>query len=85
MELLGTLIAIGAVVLLCGGMHFLMMRGMHRGQASHSEAEDADRITQLEGQVSKLEQELYASRGADPRPVTMTNGHAVHGRAGKAR
>ena len=69
MEWIFSLLPIAAILLACGGMHFLMMRGMHSGhgashegrQGSATERTD-DRVAQLESQVSRLEEELAASQ-----------------------
>jgi hypothetical protein len=79
MEWLLTAIPIALVVLVCGGLHMLMMRGMHGGHAhggdAHSgassdlhgathEGHDAGRVARLESQVASLRQELEASKAA---------------------
>jgi len=90
MEWLLTLLPVGLVVLVCGGMHMLMMRGMHSGHdaaaghggplaaADHdndlrperpiklvrrselADANDVDRVAELENQVASLQQEIDA-------------------------
>lgn len=69
MELIFSLLPIAVILLACGGMHFLMMRGMHTGHGAGHEgyqgnATDStdDRVAQLESQVSRLEEELAASQ-----------------------
>lgn len=87
MEFLVALAPIALILLLCGGMHFFMMRGMHGGHgASHegpSAADDPDRVTQLESQVRRLQHELEtrgpnADAAAEP---AMSNAMAAGGRS----
>lgn len=81
MEFLIALAPIALIVLLCGGMHFFMMRGMHGGaeQGSthdmHGNQEttgsgDKERLRQLESEVASLRDQVAVSRkgtnGTDP-------------------
>jgi hypothetical protein len=73
MDVLVTLAPIALIVLACGGMHFLMMRGMHGG-AAHGDAHDmhanqpasgdadAEKLRQLETEVASLREQVAASR-----------------------
>lgn len=62
MEFLVALAPIALILLLCGGMHFFMMRGMHggheAGHTGHAGSADPDRVAQLENQVRRLQEEL---------------------------
>lgn len=82
MEFLVALAPIGLILLLCGGMHFFMMRGMHGGHetgAGHEgdsglgSGESPDRVAQLESQVARLQREVEASHG---HGQTTSNGHS---------
>lgn len=73
MEFLVTLAPLAVILLVCGGMHFFMMRGMHGGHAAQSgheghtglgSGDSQDRVAQLEGQVARLQRELEASQSA---------------------
>jgi hypothetical protein len=79
MELIFSLLPIAVILLACGGMHFLMMRGMHSGHGAnqvghHGSATDGTdgRVAQLESQVSRLEDELAASQ---PGALRVVNGN----------
>lgn len=81
MEFLVALAPIALILLLCGGMHFFMMRGMHGGHGAESGHEghtglgsegSLDRVAQLESQVSRLQRELEASQ---PDRQSASNGH----------
>jgi Protein of unknown function (DUF2933). len=74
MDVLVSLAPVALIVLVCGGMHFLMMRGMHGG-AAHGNAHDmhanqpaasgtadAERLKQLESEVASLREQVFASR-----------------------
>lgn len=76
MESLVSLLPIGLILLVCGGMHLLMMRGMHSGHGAGHEnhhgnptASADDRVASLESEVSRLEEELAASQPAGLRAV----------------
>jgi hypothetical protein len=82
MDVLVNLAPVALIVLVCGGMHFLMMKGMHGGHEAgaghegHSGlgSEDSpDRVAQLESQVARLQREIEASQsdGQNTR-----NGHS---------
>ncbi len=65
MEWLFALLPIGLVVLVCGGLHMLMMRGMHGGHGSDVDhrTDVADpRVDELERQVSRLQERLGEAR-----------------------
>jgi hypothetical protein len=79
MEWIVSLLPIALILLACGGMHFLMMRGMHSGHGAGHEGHQGsvtgstdDRVAQLESQVSRLEDELAASQPA-AHPVINGN------------
>ena len=73
MDVLASLAPVALIVLVCGGMHFLMMRGMHGG-AAHGNAHDmhanqsatgsadAEKLRQLESEVASLREQVAASR-----------------------
>lgn len=72
--MLFSLLPIAVILLACGGMHFLMMRGMHSGHGATREGHQGsvtgstdDRVAELESQVSRLEDELAASKPAGLR------------------
>lgn len=82
MEFLVALAPIALIVLLCGGMHFFMMRGMHGGHEAgpghegHSglgREDSPDRVAQLESQVARLQREVEASQA---NRQTTSNGHS---------
>lgn len=72
MEFLVALAPIALILLLCGGMHFFMMRGMHGGHEAgadhegHSSSEGSDRVNQLESQVRRLQEELETRQAGTP-------------------
>lgn len=79
MDVLVSLAPVALIVLVCGGMHFFMMRGMHGGHGAGREGhsglrnEDSpDRVAQLESQVKRLQQEIQASQRND---ASAGNGH----------
>jgi hypothetical protein len=69
-DVLATLAPVALIVLVCGGMHFLMMRGMHGGgahgdahdmhgnQPTTSGAGDAEKLRQLESEVASLREQI---------------------------
>jgi hypothetical protein len=73
MDVLVNLAPVALIVLVCGGMHFLMMKGMHGG-AAHGNAHDmhgnqpatgttdAEKLRQLESEVASLREQVAASR-----------------------
>jgi hypothetical protein len=73
MDVLVSLAPVALIVLVCGGMHFLMMRGMHGG-AVHRNAHDmhanqstggtadAEKLRQLESEVASLREQVVATR-----------------------
>ena len=82
MEFLVALAPIALILLLCGGMHFFMMRGMHggheagagdEGHAGLGSEDSANRVAQLESQVARLQREVEASQS--DRQDTR-NGHS---------
>lgn len=82
MEFLVAIAPIALILLLCGGMHLFMMRGMHGGHAAgaghggHSalgSGDSPDRVAQLEGQVARLQREIEASQS---NRQTNGNGHS---------
>lgn len=77
MDVLVTLAPVALIVLVCGGMHFLMMRGMHGG-AAHGDAHDihenqpaggadAEKLRQLESEVASLREQIAAPHGEQDR------------------
>lgn len=77
---LATLISIGLVLLLCGGMHFFMMRGMHGGHSGHA-APETDRAAELEKEVEELRRQVvsppdseFAESTRETEPAALSGG-----------
>ena len=95
MEWLLSLIPVALVVLVCGGLHMVMMRGMHGGhdaaaghgghlsatdpenearpiklvrRSGQADANEANRIAELETQVASLQEEIDAMLTYRRRP-----------------
>lgn len=76
MDVLVSLAPVALIVLICGGMHFLMMRGMHSGGAHGSTHDmhanqpatgttDADKLRQLESEVASLREQVAFRKGTN--------------------
>jgi len=87
MDLLVTLAPVGLILLVCGGMHFVMMRGMHGGaadgnahdmRANHaSGTADADKLRLLESEVASLREQVDSARKV---PASSATGASSNGR-----
>ena len=68
MEWLLTLIPVGLVVLVCGGLHMLMMRGMHGGHDTASGHGGDPRVIDLDDHVTQMGRRVEPRVARSRRP-----------------